>query len=122
MEFEDILYEERDGTPGFFDSQTARAPWSVEFSYHIIGALEVEDRRRWERPLLAYYLERLKAHGVGAAPSFEEAWHAYCRDICHGLYIWLKNEQVFQPENVNTANATRFGAAAIDCGTLELLS
>jgi hypothetical protein len=115
------VYEEADGTPGFFDPQIARAPWSVEVSYHMVGALEVADRRRWERPLLAHYLGRLEAYGVDV-PPYEEAWDAYCRDIAHGLYIWLVNESVFQEEKINTANATRFGMAAIDCDTLGRLS
>ena len=115
------LYEESDGTPGFYDIQAARGPWSMEVSYHLVGALEVADRRRWEQPLLAYYLERLATYGVDA-PGFDVAWRAYCRDIVHGLFIWLINENHWQPEAINTANAARFGMAAIDCGTKELLS
>lgn len=115
------VYEEPDGTPGFFDPQLARAPWSMEVAYHLVGALEVEDRRRWERPLVEHYLCALRTNGI-EPPAFEDAWDAYCRDICHGLYIWATNEGVFQEEPINTANAARFGAAAMDCGTLSQLA
>lgn len=118
----DNLFEETDGTPGFYDPQIARGPWSMEFAYNVIGGLEVADRRAWERPLLAFYLERLKGYGVQDAPAFEDAWRAYVRDIAHDLFIWLKNESYFQGEPVNTANTVRFGAAAVDCGTFEMLS
>lgn len=114
------LYEDADGTPGFFDPALARAPWSMEFAYHLVGALDVPDRRRWERPLLALYLDRLKVYGVDA-PQFDEAWGAYARDICHGLFVWMVNESHWQIEAINTANSARFGVAAIDCGTYELL-
>lgn len=115
------LYVDADGAPGFLDPQVARAPWSMEVAYHLVGGLEVVDRRAWERPLLAFYLECLRRYNV-EPPSFEEAWAAYCRDICHGLYVWLKNEDVYQSEAVNTANAMRFGQAATDCGTMRLLT
>jgi hypothetical protein len=114
------LYEDADGTPGFLDPAAARAPWSMEVAYHLVGALEVPDRRRWEKPLLATYLARLTARGIDA-PSFDEAWDSYVRDICHGLFIWIVNESEWQLEAINTANSARFGVAAIDCGTYEML-
>lgn len=116
------LYEEADGTPGFFDMQLARAPWQMEVTYHLVAALDIADRRAWEKSLLTYYLERLRGYGIEDAPDFETAWQAYRREIVYGLFIFLINETRFQGEAINTAYAARFGDAAIAHQTLELLS
>ena len=108
------LFVEPDGTPGFLDAQVSRAPWSLEVAYHIGCALDIEDRRAWERPLLEHYLSQLA--GV-EAPSFNEAWEDYRRDLAYGYFIFAINETCFQTEAVNTAYAARFGAALVDHGT-----
>jgi Phosphotransferase enzyme family len=113
------LYIESDGTPGFFDAQVAKGPWQLEVTYHLIGALDLHDRRRWEKDLLRHYLKSLAAQGI-AAPSFEAAWEAHRREIVYGLFIFLINETRFQTEAINTAYTARFGAAALDHGTVEL--
>ena len=113
------LYIEADGTPGFFDAQVAKAPWHLEVTYHMIAALDIVDRRRWEKDLLSHYLDALATQGI-AAPSFAEAWAAHCREIVYGLFIFLINEVRFQTEAINTAYAARFGAAALDHDTVEL--
>jgi hypothetical protein len=115
------LYEEADGTPGFFDAQVARGPWQLEVTYHLVGALDVADRRASERELLQHYLDELRRHGV-AAPALADAWEAHRREIAYGLFIFLINETRFQTEAVNTAYAARFGAAAIDHDTCGLLA
>ncbi|MEX3841773.1 phosphotransferase [Paraburkholderia sp. BR10882] len=107
------LFVEPDGTPGFFDAQVSRAPWSLEVAYHIGCALDIEDRRAWERPLLEHYLSQLATGGV-EAPSFDEAWEDYRRDLAYGYFIFAINETRFQTEAVNTAYAARFGAALVD--------
>jgi hypothetical protein len=58
------LYVGRDGTPGFLDAQPRRSPWYHDVSYHMICALDIPDRRRWENLLLTRYLERLASLGV----------------------------------------------------------
>lgn len=114
------LYEDADGTPGFFDAQVARAPALFEVTYHLVGALDIVDRRRAERMLLRHYLDALAAHGV-AAPAFDVAWDAYRREVAYGLFIFLINETRFQTEAVNTAYTARFGAAALDLETVGLV-
>ncbi|SEK08762.1 aminoglycoside phosphotransferase/kinase family protein [Paraburkholderia diazotrophica] len=109
------LFVEPDDTPGFFDAQVSRAPWSLEVGYHIGCSLDIEDRRRWERPLLEHYLSRLKAGGV-EAPAFDEALEDYRRDLAYGYFIFAINETSFQTEAVNTAYAARFGAALVGHG------
>ena len=114
------LYVDADGGPGFFDAQVARGPWQLEVSYHIVCALDLQDRPRHERALLQHYLDELRRHGVDA-PALAEAWEAHRREIVYGLFIFLINETRFQTEAVNTAYAARFGAAALDHGTRELI-
>lgn len=115
------LYIEKDGRPGFLDAQMRRAPWPMDVAYHIVAALDIEDRRRWERSLLNHYLSALRRHGVADAPGFEEAWLSYRCEILYGLFVWSLNANEFQSETVNTAVNARFGAAATDHGSLTLL-
>ena len=116
------LYINADESPGFFDMQVNQAPWFHDVTYHMICALDIPDRRQWERPLLAYYLERLSAHGLPNPPSFEEAFECYRRDIAWGLFVFIINETKFQTEAINTAYAARFGDAAIEHDTMRLLT
>ena len=115
------LYELADGTPGFFDAQVAKCPAVFEVTYHLVGALDIPDRRAHEQLLLRHYLAELRKHGI-TSPSFDEFWEAYRREIAYGLFIFLINETRFQTEAVNTAYTARFGTAAVDHGTHRLLS
>jgi hypothetical protein len=114
------LYVDLDGTPGFFDAQPHRAPAMIEIAYHITGALDPADRRRWERALVQHYLSELMRNGV-ATPDFEEAISQYGTFLAVGYCIFLFNESVFQSEAINTAYTARFSAAMIDNNTIELL-
>ena len=114
------LYVDPDGSPGFFDSLPGRAPGMKEVSYHMTGALDVADRRAWDRALVQHYLDQLRAHGIDA-PGFDEAWEQYVAFLLDGYIIFLLNESFYQPEAVNTAYAVRFSNAMIDHGTLDLL-
>ena len=51
----------------------------------------------------------------------EEAWEGYRRETAYGYFIFVINESRFQSEAVNTAEAARFGAAALDHDTVRLL-
>jgi aminoglycoside/choline kinase family phosphotransferase len=115
------LYIDEQGRPGFFDAQVARTAWHHEVSYHIVCALDLADRARWEGALLERYLRELRRNGVHA-PSFDEAWLDYRRSLAWGLFIFLTNEIRFQTESVNTAYAARFSAAALDHDLKRLLS
>jgi hypothetical protein len=115
------LYEQADGEPGFFDAQVAKGPWQLEVTYHLVGALDVADRRAHEQTLLRYYLDELGRFGV-TPPAFEDAWEAHRREIAYGLFIFLINETRFQTEAVNTAYTSRFGLAALDHDTHALLA
>ncbi|NKI15966.1 phosphotransferase [Spongiibacter sp. KMU-166] len=109
------LYIDADGTPGFFDPQVRQGPWHYEVCYHLIAALDVCDRRRWDRPLLEVYLNALQQQGI-STPDFDQAWDALRREVVWGLFIFLINEPTFQTEAVNTAYAVRYAMAGLDWG------
>ena len=115
------MYLNTQGGAGFFDAQPRRAPWVKDFAYQMVAALDIEDRRNWEKPLLARYLRKLHEAGVDGVPGFEEAWYDYRCEIAYGLFIFMINEGHFQREEINTAYTARFGMAAVDHGTFDLL-
>jgi len=115
------LYHDADGTPGVLDWQSyCTGPWSHDVTYFMVSALDIADRRKWDRALLGYYLERLAAYGA-TPPDFDTAWGAYRRQIVNGLYFWLVNPVEWQSEVNNCSVAPRFAAAAIDHDTFELM-
>jgi hypothetical protein len=114
------MYMDADGTPGFLDLQARIGPWHQEVAYFMGSALDVLDRREWERPLLQHYLKQLASYGV-EPPSFDDAWDAYVKELLLGYFVWLTNGPHFQTEAVNTANAVRFAMAVIDNDTFGRL-
>lgn len=115
-------YTETDGSIGFLDWQIAcTGLWVHDFTYFLITALDLPDRRRSERELLEHYLKSLRAHGVNAAPSLSEAWEDYRKAAFYGFLSWLGNGDEFQPPEVNTACLARFGSAMLDLKTYEAL-
>lgn len=114
------LYEESDGTPGFFDPAALCGPSMVEVAYHIAGAVDPMDRRRWEGALVRHYLDELARCGIDA-PGFDEAMRQYAAYLALGYLIFLINESYFQPEEINTAYTARFSAAMIDNRTQDVL-
>jgi hypothetical protein len=114
------LYEDPDGTPGFFDSQPHKAPSMVEVTYHLTCALDMADRRIWERELVAHYLAELARCGVDV-PRLDDAMRQFGMFLAYGYMIFLVNESQYQPEAVNTAYTARFSTAMLDHGTKDLL-
>ena len=112
------VWEGPDGI-GLVDWQVLqRGHWSQDVAYHIGAALDVEDRRRSERDLLRYYLERLKTHG-GAEISFEEAWPQYQAAAPYGLFMWGITLRVEPP--IIRQFVTRLGTAVADHDSFSLL-
>ena len=64
-----------------------RGHWARDFAYTVGTALTVEDRRAWERDLMALYLDRLHAAG-GPKVGFDEAWLAYRQQLLTALTWW----------------------------------
>jgi hypothetical protein len=115
------LFEDPDGTPGFYDPTPRIEPPYSELSYHITCALDPADRGPWEASLVRHYLQELSHHQV-EPPEFEVAMHYFALFLALGYVIFLVNESYYQTEAVNTAYTARFSAAMIDHGTKELFA
>jgi aminoglycoside/choline kinase family phosphotransferase len=111
------------GRGGFLDWQlTMRGAWAHDVTYLIVTALDVPTRRREQRALLAYYLERLAAHGVSDPPDADAAFERYRRTAVWGLVIgWL----ITPPQNygvpITAANVERTATACLDLDTFEAI-
>lgn len=115
------LYISPDGTAGFLDFLSRVGCWAEEVAYFVGAALDMPNRRAWERELLQHYLDELDRNGI-TPPSFEDAWGLYVDNLLVGLFVWMTNGEQFQTEWVNTANAARLNAAALDHNTWERLT
>lgn len=58
-----------------------------DFAYAVSAALAPEDRRRWERDLLARYLEGL-VERCGARLDFDRGFTQYRQQLLHALAMW----------------------------------
>lgn len=117
-----------EGHIGLYDWQAnAKGLWAVDVAYALSCGLTVENRRAWERELLAIYLDRLAAAG-GKPPSFDEALLAYRQQMVHGLGFWLGTIGVtalqpeLQPRDVCVENIRRMSQAVTDLESLDALS
>lgn len=101
--------------------------WSADLSYMLLSALRIEDRRAWERDLLARYREQLAAGGVTDLPSAEEIWDEYRRQTFHPLYFWLTTigagmlQPDMQPNHISLANLERMGQAIEDLESIKAI-
>ncbi len=114
------LYVDVDGEPGFFDSLPHLAPAMYEVAYHVTGALDVPDRRRHERELVARYRDELLRSGIDA-PPLDDFMHQFGCFLAYGYMIFILNASEFQPEAINTAYTARFSSAMLDHDTIGLL-
>ncbi|MFA5525099.1 MAG: phosphotransferase [Tissierellales bacterium] len=115
------LFVDAQGKAGVIDWVARPEHWPVGISYFMLCALDILDRRRWERALLSHYLTRLKFYGAADVPAFEEAWFLYRCATFYPVVTWLNNSGVWQPEAINTANAVRAATAAMDHDAMGLL-
>lgn len=112
------VYVTSDARTGFCDWQLVRlGHWSHDVGYFIVGGLDVDDRRRLERDLLAFYLDALGRAGA-RAPDFSKAWARYRETPAYGLGAWLHTLSfgAFQSEATSLTLVGRFGAAYEDFG------
>lgn len=114
------LYIDAKGKPGFLDWCSRRVPWVYSFTYFLLITIDTFDRRQWEKPLLEFYLERLRRYGA-TPPGFEEAWLMYRCTAVLPFLIWFNNSPKWQSESVNTRNTMRAAMAMIDHDTFGLL-
>lgn len=117
-------------TPGgqinLYDWQgIAAGHWALDVSYALSSCLTVEQRREWERDLIATYLERLAEHG-GEPESVDDGFLAYRQQMLHGLVFWLYTTLVgkvapLQPHDHTALLVERTAQAVIDLETLDAI-
>lgn len=118
-------YRTGDGRMAFTDWQVVmRGGWAYDFAGAISSSLAIEDRRAWERDLLAYYLDELARAG-GVAPAFDEAFDLYRRSLMYPLFCWTTVLGApawmpdTQPADVARLISERIGTAIADLDALN---
>jgi hypothetical protein len=94
--------------------------WSRDLAYALSTMLSVEDRRAWERELVAAYVDALGAAG-GPDVSAGEAWDAYRRQLWGALAYWAPTYSPprmmpsdMQPREVSGELVRRISTACAD--------
>lgn len=121
------FYETRDGSMGACDWQiTLKGHWGFDFAYAVISGLTIENRRKWERELLEFYLAQLAAAG-GPSLNFEDAWLAYRQHTIYPYYGFLTVMgagsllPAMQPRDACLEIIRRASAAMVDLDSLSAL-
>jgi hypothetical protein len=117
------------GRMGLYDWQcVAVGHWALDYSYALACALNTDDRREWEKDLLALYLDQLRANGVSAPPSFDEAWLSDRQQPFHALVFGLftlggsRLEPELQPRDYTLWAIERLAQTVVDLDSLNALA
>jgi hypothetical protein len=120
-------YKTASGRIGLSDWQcTMKGAWSHDFAYAMLTSLPVENRRGWEKVLLKFYLDRVRAKG-GNPPTPEAAWELYRRQTLYTFVGWLVTigfgalQPSMQPDSESLEIIRRAAIAVDDLGSLALL-
>jgi aminoglycoside phosphotransferase (APT) family kinase protein len=118
-------YRTGSGQMGLCDWQClSRGHWSRDFAYAVTASLTPENRRSWERELLARYIERF-AEKTGVKPDFDLSFLRYRQQIVHALAMWtitlchsplLPN---MQPEDTTLTMIERMTTAMADLESID---
>ena len=113
------------GQMGLCDWQClSRGHWSRDFAYAVTASLTPDNRRSWERELLARYIDRF-AEKTGVKPDFDLSFLRYRQQIVHALAMWtitlchsplLPN---MQPEDTTLTMIERMTIAMADLDALD---
>jgi aminoglycoside phosphotransferase (APT) family kinase protein len=113
------------GQMGLCDWQClSRGHWSRDFAYAVTASLTPDNRRSWERELLARYIERF-AEKTDVKPDFDLSFLRYRQQIVHALAMWtitlchsplLPN---MQPEDTTLNMIERMTTAMADLDALD---
>jgi hypothetical protein len=121
-------YVAADGRMGLSDWQNCCiGHWGRDLAYAMTTALAVDDRRAWERDLVALYLDRLAGHGVPPIP-FDEAFTFYRQQMFSALAYWTStlcppdDWADMQPSHTSTAFIARIATAIDDLDALNSFS
>ena len=112
------------GQMGLCDWQClSRGHWSRDFAYAVTASLTPDDRRNWERDLLARYIERF-AEKTGVKPDFDLSFLHYRQQVLHALAMWTITLchspllPAMQPENTTLAMIERITTAMADLDSI----
>jgi thiamine kinase-like enzyme len=121
-------YVTKDGSMGLCDWQcVVQGGWARDIAYALASNLTPEDRRAWERDLIARHGERLAEAGI-RPPGPDAAFLAYRQQMPHAMMLWLAtlgrhwSHPVFQAHEVTLETVRRICTAADDLDTLEALA
>jgi thiamine kinase-like enzyme len=121
-------YVTRDNRMGLYDWQCAvRGGWARDVAYALSTHLTVEDRRAWERDLLARYCDRLAKAGCHM-PNADESFLAYRQQMLHAMFMWLVTigryllQPEMQPRAVTLESVHRTCQAADDLDSLAAIT
>jgi Phosphotransferase enzyme family len=113
------------GQMGLCDWQClSRGHWTRDFAYAVTASLTPDNRRSWERELLARYIGRF-AEKTGVKPDFDLSFLRYRQQIVHALAMWtitlchsplLPN---MQPEDTTLTMIERMTIAMADLDALD---
>ena len=99
--------------------------WGRDVAYTVTSALRVENRRMWERDLIALYLDVLASAG-GPKVDFDTGWNHYRRQIIPALTWWTvtltppEGLPDMQPVDVTEAFINRMATAMDDLESLDV--
>jgi thiamine kinase-like enzyme len=118
-------YIDADGEMGLNDWQcSCKGSWGRDLSYAISTALSIENRRAWERDLVAYYVDQLHAAGAPKV-EFDEAWRIYRQQMFTALAWWTgtlgqpPEAPKMQPPMTSIEFITRISHALDDLDALD---
>ena len=113
------------GDMGLSDWQcVSRGHWARDVCYAIGSALSTEDRRAWEKDLLALYLEEMAREGGPVVP-FDEAWTHYRQQLVTALVWWTMTLTPgddlpdMQPRDITLEMIRRLAVSADDCEAFD---
>jgi hypothetical protein len=93
-------------------------PWR-DLTYFLVGALTIEERRKYHKDLVAKYREQLIATGAEGVPDLDHAWEQSRLFVMYGLQAWVANLDAWGQNGIPMNE--RFFTAAEDYGTWKLL-
>ena len=105
---------------------TCKGHWSRDVAYAITSSLSVERRRKLEKPLLRYYLEKLKEAG-GPVSDFSTAWTHYRQQLLSVLIWWTVTMPsaelpAMQPLDFTLEMIKRISTAMDDLDSIDSIS
>ena len=121
-------YVTGDGRMGLCDWQCiSRGHWARDLAYAVSTVLTVDDRRAWERELIARYAAAFSA-ATGRTFAEAEVFDAYRRQIPAALLMWTTTlvpaptMPDMQPIEMSRAMVTRLTHAMSDLESLKLFA